>query len=121
MKLVLVTRDPEVRGAAEEAFSKNGRLVVFERWSEALEACSDAHMMFVDLIATLDEPHKIAGYERFAEAKMTHAVARQTPLVMIAPPADYDLDFLTGWPDFLLAQVKRPVTERIFRTAATWV
>jgi hypothetical protein len=121
MKLVLVTRDPEVMSAAVKAFAGNGRLDVFERWPDALDACAGAHMMFVDLLATLDEPHKIAGYEKFAEAKMRHDVAKATPLVMIAPPADYPMDFMTGWPNFLLAQVKRPVTERIFRTAATWV
>ncbi len=43
------------------------------------------------------------------------------PLVLIAPPIDYELDFYTGYLGFVLAQVRQPVTDKIFRRAATWV
>lgn len=121
MKFVLVTRTEEIRQAAGGAFPATDRLLVFEDWEAALDACDGADLIFVDQVATLDAPHKIAGYERFAEAKMAHDVAAKVPLVLIAPPADYELDFYTGYLNFVLAQVRQPVTDKIFRRAATWV
>jgi hypothetical protein len=42
-------------------------------------------------------------------------------LVLIAAPDDYELDFMTGWPDFVFGHLRRPVTEKIFRRASTWI
>ncbi|MFN8221108.1 MAG: hypothetical protein U0S12_13375 [Fimbriimonadales bacterium] len=123
MKYVLITREPSIAEAARSpsAFPPDDQILVFEEWTEALEACDGADLIFVDMLATLEEPHKIAGYERFAEAKMGHDHARDVPLVLIAPPSGYDLDFMAGWPDFVFAHLPRPVTEKIFRRASTWV
>jgi hypothetical protein len=121
MKFVLITEDKEVITAAQGAFPPGDQLNIYADWREALDDCEGADLLFVDLLATLDEPHKIAGYEAFAEAKMTHPVAHATPLVLIAAPEDYELDFMAGWPDFVFAHVRRPVTDKIFRRASTWV
>jgi hypothetical protein len=121
VKFVLITKDSTIVDAAKAAFPPSDELLIFEKWTEALEACDGADIMFVDLLATVDEAHKIAGYERFAMAKMQHEQASSTPLVLIAPPEDYELDFMAGWPDFVFAHVRRPVTDKIFRRASTWV
>ncbi|MBA4291576.1 hypothetical protein C0431_01260 [bacterium] len=121
MKFVLVSKDPEVVKATEGAFQPDDELLIFDTWPPALEACTDADLLFVDLIATLDKPHKIAGYEKFAEAKMDHATASTTPLVLIAQPDDYELDFMAGYPNFVFAHLRRPITYKIFRRASTWV
>lgn len=121
MKFVLLTKEQELRDAAQAGLHPSDELVVISDWEIALEACLGADMIFVDLLATLEEPNKIAGYERFAEAKMGHDVAKGTPLVLIAPPDDYELDFMSGWPDFVFAHLRRPVTDKIFRRASTWV
>ncbi|MBS1709274.1 MAG: hypothetical protein JSS65_11230 [Armatimonadetes bacterium] len=121
MKFVLVTKDPEVVSATVGAFQSDDELVVTEDWAHALEACHGADLMFVDLIATLEKPHKIAGYEDFAEAKMAHPIASATPLVLISPPEDYELDFMAGFPDFVFASLRRPLSYKIFRRASTWV
>lgn len=121
MKFVLFTTDPDLTEAAREGIAPPDTLEVFDDWKAALESCLSASMLFVDLVATLDEPHRIGGYERFAEAKMGHAVARDVPLVLIAPPEEYTLDFMTGYPDFVFAHLRRPVTSKIFRRASTWV
>jgi hypothetical protein len=121
MRFVIVTRDPEVQQAASKAFPQSDEVSIFADWEPALDACSDADLLIVDLLATLDEPHKIAGYERFALAKMAHETAKDVPLVLIGAPDDYSLDFMTGWPNFVYAHVRRPVTDKIFRRAATWV
>lgn len=120
MKFVLITKDMEVEIAAKEGFSPY-ECVAYTDWREALEQTVGADMIFVDLLATLDEPNKIAGYERFAEAKMSHPQANGVPLVLISPPDDYELDFMAGWPDFVLANVRRPVSAKIFRRASTWI
>ena len=52
---------------------------------------------------------------------MAHEKAKNVPVVLIAPPEDYELDFMTGWPDFVFGHVRRPVDYRIFRRASTWV
>lgn len=121
MKFVLVTRDPELIKAAQSAFPQPGELSVREDWAHALEDCRGADLLFVDLVATLKDPHRIAGYESFAAAKMVHHAAAATPLVLIAPPEDYELDFMAGWPDFVFAHIRRPVTDKVFRRASTWV
>ncbi|MEZ0326114.1 MAG: hypothetical protein ACAH95_09420 [Fimbriimonas sp.] len=121
MKFVLITKDPEVQEAAKEGFHPSDECVVFEDWMEALDSCEGADLMFVDLLATLNEPHKISGYEHFAMAKMSHPIAKSVPLVLIAAPDDYELDFMAGWPDFVYGHVKRPITYKIFRRASTWV
>lgn len=121
MKFILVTKDPEIVAGTQGAFQPEDELVIFDNWMAALESAEDADLMFVDLIATLIKPHKIAGYEQFAEAKMSHPVAAATPLVLIAPPDDYELDFMAGYPNFVFAHLRRPVTYKIFRRASTWV
>jgi hypothetical protein len=121
MKFVLITRDADVVKAAQGAFPPSDSLAVHDKWEPALDDCKGADLVFVDLLATLEEPHRIAGYEKFALAKMEHPVAKDTPLVLIAPPDDYEIDFMAGWPDFVFAHVRRPVTDKIFRRASTWV
>jgi hypothetical protein len=121
MKFVLITKDQEIEEAAREGFHPNDELKTHPDWASALEECHDADLLFVDLLATLTEPHKIAGYEQFALAKMAHPVAQSVPVVLIAPPEEYELDFMVGWPDFVFGHVRRPVTYKIFRRASTWV
>jgi hypothetical protein len=121
MKFLLITKDPEVIEAARKGFHPSDETVVIGDWPEALDNSSGVDMMFVDLLATLAEPHKIAGYEAFAYAKMDHEVAKDIPLVLISPPEDYELDFMAGWPDFVFGHVRRPVDYRIFRRASTWI
>jgi len=121
MKFLVITKDPEIEEAARKGFHPSDEMVCFADWAEALEQSAGVDMMFVDLLATLTEPHKIAGYEEFAMAKMTHSVASDVPLVLVSPPDDYELDFMTGWPDFVFGHVRRPVTEKIFRRASTWI
>lgn len=121
MKFVLITKDPEIDIAAREGFHPSDHCACYDDWALALDDCGDADLLFVDLLATLEEPNKIAGYERFAEAKMKHLKAGSVPLVLISPPLDYELDFMAGWPDFVLGHVQRPVSSKIFRRASTWV
>jgi hypothetical protein len=121
MKFLVITRDPEIEEAARKGFHPSDEMVSYEDWSVALEHCDGVDMMFVDLISTLREPHKIAGYEEFAIAKMSHPIAKGVPLVLVAAPDNYELDFMTGWPDFVFGHVRRPVTEKIFRRASTWI
>jgi hypothetical protein len=121
MKFVLITKDPEVEAAAKEGFHPSDGVAIFSDWIAALDAAKGADILFVDLLATLIDEHKIAGYEAFAHAKMGHADAAQVPLVLISPPEDYELDFMAGWPDFVFGHVRRPVDYRIFRRASTWV
>jgi hypothetical protein len=121
MKFVILSRDPVIVTEAGKAFQPDDQVVICSEWPAALEACSQADMIFVDLIATLATPGLIAGYEEFAEAKMAHSVASKTPLVLIAPPEDYELDSMVGYPDFVMFQVRRPVTFKILRRMSTYV
>jgi hypothetical protein len=121
MKFVLLTTDKDMVEAAREGFHPSDTLEAFETATEALDASVNADILFVDLLSTLNEPHKIAGYERFADTKMAHPDAANVPLVLIAPPEDYELDFMTGWPNFVFAHIRRPVTSKMFRRASTWV
>jgi hypothetical protein len=121
MKFILITKDEEMVKEAKEGFHPADQFESFTDWSAALEAAEGADLLFVDLLATLEEPHKISGYEKFAHAKMAHATSSSVPLVLISPPEDYDLDFMAGWPDFVYANVRRPINYKIFRRASTWV
>ena len=121
MRFIVITKDDEMAAAAREGFHPSDELEVFDDWAKALDASAGADLMIVDQIATLDEPNKVAGYERFAQAKMEHAEAAQVPLVLISPDPDYEMDFVSGWPDFVFANVRRPVGYKLFRRASTWV
>lgn len=121
MKFVLITKDGEMESEAKEGFHPSDTFESYSDWEQALDAAVDADLMFVDLLATLEEPHKIAGYEKFAQAKMSHPKSSGVPLVLISPPDDYELDFMAGWPDFVFANIRRPVTFKHFRRASTWV
>gem|GEM_PF-4125771 len=85
LKFVLITKDDAIEAAARAAFPPGDSLLVFDNWQEAMEAAEGADLMFVDQIATLTEPHRVAGYEAFADAKMGHELAAKVPLVLIAP------------------------------------
>jgi hypothetical protein len=121
MNFVVVSKDIEVVKAAREGFHPSDVCQVFEDWRPALQACASADMLFVDLIATLVEPNRIAGYEIFANAKMTDPVCTKVPLVIIGPEPNYDLDYMVGWPDFAFGHIQRPVSFKHFRRASTWV
>lgn len=121
MKFLLVTKDEAIVSAAKAAYGTHYELRVHEDWETALEQCAGIDLMFVDLVATLREEGRIQGYEDFAHAKMAHERAAVIPLVVIAPPPDYDLDAMVGWPNFVMAMVKRPITDRFFRMASGWV
>jgi len=121
MKFVLLTKDQEIVDATQGAFQSDDELLVFDAWSDALDHCEGVDLLFVDMIATLEKPHRITGYERFAEAKMDHPVAGPVPLVLIAAPDDYELDFMVGYPNFVFAHLRRPLNYKLFRRATTWV
>ena len=121
MRFVLITQDQEVIKATNGAFQPDDELLIFSDWQVALDACDDVDLLFVDMIATLKSPHKVAGYEKFAEAKMAHEIASSVPLILIAPPEDYAMDFMVGWPNFVFAHLRRPLTFKLFRRATTWV
>ncbi|MBL8065594.1 MAG: hypothetical protein JNM34_07010 [Chthonomonadaceae bacterium] len=121
MKFVLITKDREIVKATEGAFQIDDELIVTPDWAAGLQSAKDADLIFVDLIATLTVPHKVAGYERFAEAKMADPDVSAVPLVLIAKPDDYELDFMVGWPNFVFAHLRRPLNYKLFRRATTWV
>ncbi|HMS56466.1 MAG TPA: hypothetical protein PKA27_13800 [Fimbriimonadaceae bacterium] len=123
MKHVLITKDVMMAEEAKSplAFPPGDEVIVESDWRVALDMAEGADMMFLDLLAALREDHKIQGYEEFAEAKREHPLAAEVPLVLIAPPEDYILDFMAGWPNFVFAHLRRPVTAKIFRRASTWV
>ncbi len=121
MRFVLITNDEQMEAEARQGFHPSDEVAVFEDWRKALDECSNADLMFVDVVSTLDEPNKIAGYEAFGEAKLSHAEALAVPLVVISPPEDYELDFIVGWPNFAIANIQRPVNYKLFRRASTWV
>lgn len=121
MKISLITNDPDVVSAALEGFHPSDKTVVYESWQSALDSAKGVDLMFVDMLATLQVPHEIAGYEEFGIAKIEHAVAAKVPTVLISPPPDYKLDFMVGWPEFLVGNIQRPVSAKVFRRASTWV
>ncbi|MFZ4506941.1 MAG: hypothetical protein ACOYON_04500 [Fimbriimonas sp.] len=118
---IVITSDPELAAAAQRGFHPDDECRIVGDWRLGLDQCSDADLIFVDLISTLVEPHKISGYEAFAAAKMAHKTVATVPLVLISPPAGYELDFMAGYPNFVLANVQRPVDYKVFRRASTWV
>ncbi len=121
MNFMVITKDEELRQAAREGIHPTDRVVFFEDWRLALDDAMEIDLMFVDMHATLDVPHRIAGYEDFAQAKMVHSTKAKVPLVLISPEADYPIDYVVGWPGFVYGNVQRPVDYRIFRRASTWV
>lgn len=121
MKFVLVTHDEEIIAAAQKAYGTHYELKVCSDWNVAMSDLDGVDLMFVDLLATLKEPGRIQGYEEFAMAKMTDEKASRIPLVVFAPPSDYELDAMVGWPNFVFAMVRRPITDRLFRQASGWV
>ncbi len=123
MRYVLFSTDPEIIEAfrSPEAFFPTDDLAVAGTREECIAACVEADMLFVDLVATLDEPNKIAGYEAFHEMVIADEVASKVPLVLISPPTSYDIDFMVGWPDFVFANMPRPVSAKLFRRASTWI
>lgn len=121
MKFIVITQDQEIEEAARKGLHPDDTTEFFRDWQPALDACHGADLLFVDMLATLAEPNKIAGYENFALAKMRHEHANGTKLVLISPPENYELDFMAGWPDFVFLHYRRPVDYKIFRRASTWV
>lgn len=121
LRIVLLTKDSTVAEATKGAFQPDDELSIHSGWEEALEDCEGAEIFFVDILATLETPHRIDGYERFAQAKMSHPVAKDIPLVLIGPGQDYELDAMVGWPGFVFAHLSRPVTYKLFRRATTWI
>lgn len=121
MTFALISKKPEIVAMAKSAYGSHYCLKVFGDWQSALEASEGTDLMFVDLVSTLTEPGRIQGYEDFAHAKMAHPVASGIPLVVIQPPQDYELDAMVGWPNFVFAMVRQPVSERLFRQASGWV
>ena len=122
MRYVLFSTDPGIVEAFEspEAFLPSDTLFVAKDRNEAVRLAAAADMMFVDLISTLDEPNKIAGYEAFHDAMVANLVTN-VPIVLISLPHDYDIDFMVGWPDFVFANMPRPVSSKLFRRASTWI
>ena len=121
MRFLLVSKDQEVVDVAREGFHPSDDFLHYAHWTQALEHCDGVDLMFVDLVATLIVPHKIQGYADFAQAKMNHPIASRIPLVVISPEATYDLDYFIGWPNFVFANLQRPVTYKHLRRASTWV
>ena len=121
MRFVVITSDSFIVGACQEGFHPSDEALFFPDWHEALDKAEGADLMFVDLMATLKEPHKIEGYEEFAQAKMAHPKASKVPLVLINAADDYDLDSMVGWPDFLFGNLRRPINSKVIRRMTTYV
>ncbi len=121
MRIILITNEEELAKAAKEAYQATDKLELYAEWPKALDNARGADLMIVDLISTLEQPHLIAGYEKFATSKMSREDSKDIPLVLISPPDDYELDSMVGWPNFVFGMVKRPVTMKIFRRISTWI
>ena len=121
MKYVLISRDPEVLEQAQSAFFPDDEVHLTQDWQEGLQLAGGADLIFVDLLATLKQENKIAGYEEFAEAKMADPNVSGVRLVLIWPPEDYVLDFMTGYPGFFFQHIQRPVTYQKLRRATTFI
>lgn len=121
MKFLLISRDTDVLDAAKEALHPSDVLVCEADWVKALDEAAGVDLIFIDLMATLDEAHKISGYEKFGGAKMSHAVAAEIPTVLISADPDYEIDYAVGWPGFLIGNIARPINYKQFRRAMTWV
>lgn len=120
-KIVLVTKDNDLLSKAKKVFSGKVKLVVSDDWKTALEESNGTSLMVVDLMATLHKPKKIAGYEEFALAKMKHKSASKTKLVVIYPPEDYRLDAMVGWPNFVFAMLRKPLTLKDLKKITDWM
>jgi len=121
MKFVLISKDEEIIESAQEAYGTHYSLTVYKNWSLALAECKGADLMFVDIVATINEPGKIQGYEDFAAAKLSNETSNPIPLVAIALPTDYEIDSMVGWPGFVIAMWHRPVDAKRFRQASGYV
>jgi hypothetical protein len=121
VRFIVISSDPHIVGASKEGFHPDDEALFFTDWRKALDKAAGADMMFVDLLDTLKEPHKIEGYEEFALAKMAHPKAATVPLVLINAPDDYDIDSMVGWPDFLFGNIRRPVNSKVIRRMTTYV
>ena len=121
MRFIVITSDQGIIGAAKEGFHPADEALFFTDWRKALDESAGADMMFVDLMDTLTEAHKIDGYEKFAQAKMAHPTAASVPLVLINAPDDYDIDSMVGWPDFLFGNLRRPINSKVIRRMTTYV
>jgi len=121
MRFIIISQDTEIFEAAKKGFHPSDRVDIYENWVQALDESEGVDLIFVDILSTLIEAHKIDGYEEFAHAKMQHPVADVIPLVLIGAGADYKLDFMVGWPNFLLGHFQRPIDYRQLRRASTWV
>ncbi len=113
MKIIFITKDPEVEEVAKRSFPASEELQFYPDWSEALSASEGADLLYVDQEATLETAHKIRGYEVFAQAKQAHPVAAKVKTVLISPAPGYDLDFVVGWPDFLFQRIEKPLTKQM--------
>jgi hypothetical protein len=109
--IILISHDPELIADTREICKTRGMALTVEtEWKRALERSAQANLLIVDLVATLTPPHRISGYVRFAESKMSSPAAK-TPIALVGPPDNYRLDGMVGWPGFLSAFVPRPVDE----------
>ncbi|MCL6624624.1 MAG: hypothetical protein K6T17_08435 [Fimbriimonadales bacterium] len=120
-KVILVTDDRKIVRVAKEAYRDMAQLLLTSDWREALDWCGNADVLIVDLLATLEQPHKIGGYVKFAQAKMSHMKAKGTPLILIAVPEGYKLNGMVGWPHFVRAYLRRPITASMFQRILTWL
>lgn len=121
MKIILITKDAELEEIAKNSLAVSDSLSSYSDFNRALDAADGADLMILDMVASLEVPHKVAGYEKFARAKMTHDLARTVPLILISPPPHYELDFMTGWPDFVALNIRAPITPKAFRRALAWI
>jgi hypothetical protein len=85
-------------------------LIIEAKWERSLSSAVGSSLIILDLLATMSPPNRIAGYERFAEAKMKSVVSN-IPLALVGVPENYRLDGMVGWPGFLAAFVSRPVDD----------
>ena len=109
--IILISHDPELIADTREICKSRGmQLTIEPEWKRALDRSTQVNLMIVDLLATLTPPHRISGYVRFAEAKMSSA-ASKTPIALVGAPENYRLDGMVGWPGFLAAFVPRPIDE----------
>jgi hypothetical protein len=109
--VTFLTKDLELISRARVACESRGIAMLVEAAvGDALSAAAKSDLFVVDLIATLDPPHRISGYMRFADALMSSAAA-EVPLVLIGAPQGYRLDGMVGWPGFLAAFVDRPIVD----------
>ena len=121
MRVLVLTQRAEIAEYAKEALGERVDLEIHGNWKDALEIAEGADVMIADLVSLLNEPHKIEGYDAFALAKMSHENAKGVKLILIPAPADYELDSMMGWPDFLFAQFHNPIGTQSFRQAMRWI